>query len=296
MSRLPNKWLNSLLGDEVSLAVYLSSDNVVMRAQQLQGLNKTLQHNVEDNNWEAAITYAMKDLAVSMPDSVPLATVALASEHFDSYFLSFQELPNGKAEQQALVLWTLKKRKLIQDQTAIESRLRFQVMGKTANGYKLLVEILHADAADHLNALQTRGCVIADTVCRASHCVYNHVQRSDITAPAALLYCEPDTLSGYYWGDDGVLSFYRDHTLSAHGASSMADFATDVTSIIRRLEAGEWGKSLATVLVVSSSMSPAAGQALIAPLADRLSGVEIKTASFTGTADPVLPMLWGDQA
>ena len=36
----------------------------------------------------------------------------------------------------------------------------------------------------------------------------------------ALLYCEPDTLSGYYWDDDGVLSFYRDHALSAHGAAA----------------------------------------------------------------------------
>lgn len=295
MLRLPSNWLNNLLADETSLAVYVSSDTMIVRAQ-LRDTHKTLQHTLAGKDWAAAISQAIQDLAdTPLSSSVPLASLALSSEYVDSYVLSFQELPNNKAEQQALIHWTLKKRKLIQDETDIESRLHFQVMGKTTKGYKVLVEILRSDAANQLNALMQSGCVIADTVYRASHHVYNHIQRSDNKAPAALLYCEPDSLSGYYWNEDGVLSFYRDHTLSAEATASMEGFATDVISIIRRLEASEWSTSLDTVYVASSSMAPTAGQALIESLAGRLPGVEIKGASVTGTVDPVLQMVWCDQ-
>ena len=293
MSRLSSKWLNSLLGDDTSLAVYLSSDAMIVRTQQ-QDTHQTQQHAIAGKGWAQAFSQAVQGLTDT--SSVPLASIALASEYFDSYVLNFQEIPNNQAEQQTLIQWTLKKRKLIQDDDNIDARLRYQLMGKTANGYKVLVEILHSDAASQLNTLTQSGCIIADSVCRASHHVYNHLQHTGSHAPGALLYCEPDYLSGYYWNEDGVLSFYRDHTLSAHGVSSMGEFANDVTSIIRRLEASEWHKPLNTVFVASSSLAPTAGQPLIESLAGHLPEVEITGITINASDDPVLQVVGCSQA
>ena len=95
MSRLPSKWLNSLLGDDVSLAVYLSSDAMmVMRAQQQQGLIKHLAAcHVAGKGW-AQPPFSLGRAGSGRHQCLIRChwpTVALASEHFDSYVLSFQE-------------------------------------------------------------------------------------------------------------------------------------------------------------------------------------------------------------
>lgn len=265
MLPLLTKWLESILGNKRQIGLYLADDAIA-----LSGLDQS--------GGEVAQT-GISDMAASLKDMLQkstrseqpvFATVALTSREFDTYILNFTELPDKPTAREALVRWTLQQRGLMQ-KTGEDNgaHLRYQVMGKTPKGIKVLVEVISAQQHDHINHMLREAGVSLESLCRASHHVFNDIiQSKEHEAPAALLFLEPGMVSAYFWNEDGILTYCRNYTSQPSSAMGQSEVAADVISIIRRLEHTEWSSHLNNIYIASSRFYSESTNTLVTCLAE----------------------------
>ena len=253
MLRLPSKWVNNLLGTDNSFGIYLAPTSIAMTSAN-ENIKPVIQTDITD------IVSTLTTCAVELNDErhkqlISYAHIALASHYFDTYVLSFNDFPHNKTEQLALVRWTLTNRKLLDDSNNNDLLLRYQLMGETKKGYKVLVEVLKGEINGTLNEAMLTLSVLPETMGRASHYVYNHFHRTNVvSSPASLVFYEDDTVSVYFWDEDGVLSYYRDYSLLGSPSYTLNEISSDIVSIIRRLELSEWNSQVSNIYTAVSSL------------------------------------------